>query len=265
MYSSFQLAKKYAKYYLTAYNGKGHGMHSPFVYDFIANVLNDKEQYDCYATIEKRRKELLQDKSIIEVQDFGAGSSVIKTNKRVVKDIAASSLKPTKYAQLLFRIAKYYKAKNIIELGTSFGTSTAYLASADAGATVNTCEGAAAIAGIAKQTFIQLQLNNIQFTEGDFAKTFQPLLERSAATDLAFIDGNHRKEPTLDYFRQLLTHIHPSSIMIFDDIHWSIEMEEAWEQIKADPAVTLTIDLFFIGLVFVSPDFKVKQHFTIRF
>src|SRR5690348_7937869 len=109
MYSNYQLAKKYIRYFFTAQNGKGHGIHSPFVFDFIIHVLNDKKEYGCYAAIEKRRQELLNDTSVIEVEDFGAGSSVIKTNTRVVKNIAQSSLKPKKFSQLLFRMVQYYQ------------------------------------------------------------------------------------------------------------------------------------------------------------
>ena len=129
MYSRFQLAKKYLTYYLTASNGKGHGIHSPFVFDFITNVLNDKKKYECYKAIEQRRKLLLNDPAVIEVEDFGAGSAVIKTNSRVVKNIAASSLKPEKFSQLLFRMVQYYQPKTILELGTAFGITSAYLAS----------------------------------------------------------------------------------------------------------------------------------------
>ena len=129
MYSSLQLAKKYVHYLLTAHNGKGHGVHSPFVFDFIIHVLNDKKKYDCYPKIESVRKQLLKNNNTIEVEDFGAGSAVIPFKNRMVKDIAASSLKKKKYAQLLFRVAKYYDSKTIVELGTSFGISTSYLAS----------------------------------------------------------------------------------------------------------------------------------------
>ncbi len=265
MYSRFQLAKKYLHYYLTASNGKGHGVHSPFVFDFIQHVLNDKKNYPCYSIIEAKRKELLGNETVIEVADLGAGSSVIKTNERVVKDIAASSLKPKKYAQLLFRVAQYYKPKTILELGTSFGISTAYLASANTPAAVHTCEGASSIAAVAKQNFNELGLKNIQITEGDFTNTLPPLLSQLNKVDLAFIDGNHRKEPTLNYFQQLLNHSTASSVFIFDDIHWSNGMEEAWEEIKQHPSVTLTIDLFFIGIVILSPDITHKQQFSVRF
>jgi predicted O-methyltransferase YrrM len=265
LFSTFQLAKKYLRYYFTAASGEGHGVHSPFVFEFIRHVLKDKRSYDCYKFIEDKRLELLKNNETVEVEDFGAGSSVIKSNKRVIKNIAASSLKPKKFAQLLFRIVQYYQPGNILELGTSLGITTAYLAKANETSKVFTCEGSKNIAAIAQKNFEDLGLKNVRLTIGHFADTMQPLLKRIEKVDLAFIDGNHRKQPTLDYFETLLQHSKTSTILIFDDIHWSEEMEAAWSDIKAHSAVTLTIDLFFIGLVFINPDFKVKQHFTIRF
>lgn len=265
MFSKYQLIKKYFHYYLTASNAKGHGIHSPFVFDFIKQVKNDKKQYSCFQLIEARRKALLHDSTIIEVEDFGAGSSVIKTNKRVVKDIARSSLKPKKFSQLLFRMVQYYQPKTILELGTSFGITTAYLASGYATSKIFTCEGASNIAAIAKYTFSKLNLQNIDLTEGDFKNTLPQLLQELKHIDFAFVDGNHRKAPTLDYFTQLLQYSHLYTILVFDDIHWSAEMEDAWASIQQHQAVTLTIDLFFIGIVCINSDIKVKQHFTIRF
>src|SRR6185437_1790478 len=265
MYSAFQLAKKYFNYYLSAHNGKGHGVHSPFVFDFIIHVLNDKKKYDCYPKVELLRKNLLNNNTIIEVEDFGAGSAVIPFKNRIVKDIAASSLKKKKYAQLLFRIAKYYEAKTIVELGTSFGITTCYLASANPASKVLTFEGAKNIAKIASDNFKKCGLKNIKLIEGDFNKTLSTNEQLITNVDLLFIDGNHRKEATLQYFHFFLNKSTNNSIFIFDDIHWSEEMEEAWKAIQQHDSVTLTIDLFFIGLVFFSKDFKVKQHFTIRF
>lgn len=265
MFSKFQLAKKYIHYYLTASNGRGHGVHSPFIFDFVKNILRDKNQYSCYAAIELQREQLLNSNELIEVEDFGAGSAVMKSNKRIIKNIAASSLKPKKFAQLLFRIVQYYQPATIIELGTSLGITTCYLAKGNEAGKVFTCEGSATIAAIAQKNFEQSQLNNIKLTLGDFAKTFQLLLDKTGKVDLAFVDGNHRKQPTLDYFTKLLNHSTTSTILIFDDIHWSEEMEAAWSVIQQHPTVTLTIDLFFIGLVFINPNFKEKQHFSIRF
>ena len=265
MYSPLALARKYLHYYNKASNGKGHGTHSPFVYDFIINVLNDKKKYDCYGKIEPLREDLMANSKEIEVEDFGAGSSVIPFKKRKVKSIAASSLKKKKFAQLLFRIARYYKAKTVVELGTSLGITASYFACANKESIIYTLEGSENIAAIASENFKKAGLSNIQMIIGSFDNTLPDLIDKLEIVDLLFIDGNHRKKPTLAYFENFLKKAADHSIFIFDDIHWSEEMEEAWEDIKNHSSVTLTIDLFFIGLVFFSKDFKVKQNFAIRF
>ena len=265
MYSSFQLSKKYLHYYIHARNGKGHGIHSPFVFDFVIHVLNDAHNYECYDKIEPLREELLIDNSIIEVEDFGAGSAVMPSAKRKIKAIAKSSLKNKKFAKLLFRIVNYYKPETIVELGTSFGITSCYLACANKGSLVHTFEGSTSIATIASRNFKKAGLQNINLVTGKFDETFLSTLATIQKVGFAFVDGNHRKTATLDYFSYLQKKSAEGSIFIFDDIHWSLEMEEAWEQIQQHPSVTLTIDLFFIGVVFFNPDFKVRQHFTIRF
>jgi predicted O-methyltransferase YrrM len=265
MYSPFQLGKKYLKYRVSASNSKGHGVHSPFVFEFIANVLNDRGEYYCYQPIETLRSKLKTDKTVLDLEDFGAGSRVHTSYKRKVSEIATSSLKQKKFAQLLFRMVNHYQPKNVLELGTSLGVTTAYLASANTKTPIITMEGAKAVASIAKKNFESLRLENINVVEGNFDNTLKPVLEKLHEIDFAFIDGNHRKEPTINYYKQLLPFINEHSILIFDDVHWSKEMEEAWEYIKANDAVTLSIDLFFIGIVFFRKEQKVKQHFTIRF
>jgi predicted O-methyltransferase YrrM len=265
MYSSFQLALKYFKYWLTAANAKGHGVHSPFVYDFIKNILNDKRQFDCFRYIESLRSELKNDNTEINVPDFGAGSRMQLNNKRKISAIARSSLKPKKYSQLLFRIVHYYKPATIIELGTSLGITTSYLSFANPDAGIITMEGAHEVAAVARKNFNQLYLSNIKIIEGNFDETLSIVNSQLSIVDFAFIDGNHRKQPTLNYFHQLLNKASESSIFIFDDIHWSEEMEEAWNEIKQHSSVTLTIDLFFIGIVFFRTEQKTKEHFVIRF
>lgn len=265
MYSTFQLAFKYLNYYLTASNGKGHGIHSPFVFDFVTQVLNDRKDYDDYDRVEKLRKRLLDDQTVLTIEDYGAGSSSSKTNERSVSSIARRAVKSKKYAQLLYRIVKYYQPQTIIELGTSLGITTSYLSLAKPGGNVFTLEGSEEIANVARQNFDELELQKIKLTEGNFNYTLPSILYHLSSADIAFIDGNHRREPTLNYFNWLLEKTNPNSIFIFDDIHWSAEMEQAWNTIKDYPAVKCSIDLFFIGIIFFRQEFKGKQHFTIRF
>jgi predicted O-methyltransferase YrrM len=272
MYNPVTLAVKYFRYYITASNGKGHGVHSPFIFDFIINVLKDDRYFKSYGEIENLRKKLLLDKHVLQVEDFGAGPGSSKRelskeqpDQRSIASIAGNAAKPEKFGRLLFRMVNYYQSETILELGTSLGISTAYLAAANTNARVITMEGAAEIAEIAKRNFKMLELKNIEQVQGNFDETLSSVISKISQIDFAFIDGNHRQEPTEHYFNQLLSRTGPSSILVFDDIHWSKEMELAWETIKKDARVTCTIDLFFIGIVFFNTSFKEKQNITIRF
>jgi predicted O-methyltransferase YrrM len=197
------------------------------------------------------------------------GHGIAEGNGRVVhrrvSDLARHAAKSEKLGKLLFRIARYYDPGLILELGTSLGLSTAYLATGGKHAGVVTIEGAEAVAAVAAQNLQSLGLGAVEVVKGNFDDVLIPTLSKKMPADLAFIDGNHRKEPTIRYFNLLMDRMSPASILIFDDIHWSQEMEAAWEVIKQDPRVYLTVDLFFTGLVFLRSEFKVKQHFTIRF
>jgi predicted O-methyltransferase YrrM len=280
MYSPVRLARKYLHYYFTAANGKGHGIHSPFVFDFVTSVLNDRGPYPAWAAIEALRQRLRGDDRLLEVEDLGAGSArdgaglardgagLVRNvaRARSIADIARRAAKPPRLGQLLFRVARRYRPSVVLELGTSLGLSTAYLAAgAPVGATVWTIEGSDAIAKTAGDNLRGLELANVEVLTGNFDDLLEPLLDKIGPVDMAFVDGNHRREPTLRYFDSLMRHAGRSAVLIFDDIHWSREMEQAWREIREDPRVFLTIDLFFIGLVVVRDEFKVRQGFTIRF
>lgn len=265
MYDAPFLALKYFRYYLSASNGKGHGTHSPFIYHFITRVLNDKAHYTAYKITEDLRSRLLKDSRILFIEDYGAGSAVSKKHERSIKSIARNAAKSKKFGQLLFRMVKYYQPGTILELGTSLGITTSYLSLANPSSKIVTVEGAKEIAAMAALNFRQLAIDNIELVQGNFDNILPEILTRISLVDFAFIDGNHRKVPTENYFQMLLPHLHNESLLVFDDIHWSKEMEQAWETIKMHPEVRCTIDLFFIGIVVFRKEFREKQHFTIRF
>lgn len=223
-------------------------------------MINKKGSYYSFDKIEHLRKKLLISKKEIDVTDFGTGRS----GKRKVSEIAEQSLKNEKYGQLLFRLAYHFKPNTILELGTSLGITTCYLASANPTSKVITIEGSSEIANEAKKNFNELGLDTIETIIGNFDSVLPSVTSRQSSVDFVFIDGNHRKEPTLRYFNQLLEHAINDTIFIFDDIHWSDDMEEAWEEIKNHPKVTVTIDLFFLGLIFFRKE-QVKENFTLRF
>lgn len=265
MYSKPRLIQKYISWYFTASNSKGHGIHSPFIFSFITKVLNDNTAYTSYSQVELLRKQLLDDHTVLTIEDFGAGSVMDKSNRRTVSSIAKNAAKPKKFGQLLFRMVKYYQPRVVLELGTSLGITTSYFAAANPGAVITTLEGAKEVAAVARKNFTALSLQPISIVEGDFDVVLSPVLSDMQSVDFCFVDGNHRREPTERYFQQLLPLTHNDSIIIFDDIHWSREMEEAWATIRNHPAVRCSVDLFFIGIVFFRQEFHEKQHFNIRF
>lgn len=241
-----------------------HGVHSPFVYDLISQVLRSSTELPEFGTIEALRDDLLDSEQTIRVNDLGAGSRVFDLPVRRVADTARTALKTPQQAQMLFRLARYFQARNVLELGTSFGITTLYLAlGADEG-TVHTIEGCPQTMRIAQHHFDQLKQRNIVPMLGSFRSKLPETLQRMGEADLVFIDGHHAKEPTVDYFGQCLAKAHNDTVFVFDDIHWSRGMEQAWEEVKAHPRVTVTIDLYNLGLVFLRSE-QAKEHFTLRY
>ncbi len=264
MYSPLTLAYKYSSWWLKASNSKGHGMHSPFVFDFISKILNDRSTYPAYDKVEEVRKKLLKDQTVLMVVDLGAGSGNAAGDRRTVASIARNASKPKKWGKFLYRVVKYYQPGNILELGTSLGISTAYLALGNSDAKLTSLEGAPMIASKAKENLDELGIKNVDQWIGHFDEILPTVLNDKTTRDLIFVDGNHRKEPTLKYFEWILENTDSGSIIIFDDIHWSQEMEKAWEIIRKDPRVRCSLDLFFVGLVFFRDEFYEKLDFSIR-
>ena len=257
-----RLIWKFLNYYL-----KGRSkyyIHSPFVYQLVTEVILKKGEHPAFKDVEKLRKALLNSEQVLEVEDFGAGSHKGLNKQRKVSDIARYAAKPKKFAQLLFRFADHFKPAYMLEFGSSLGISTLYQALPGHYQQFISMEGSSAIAKMAQAHVQQFNLQRVDIRKGNFDKILDDVLKEFPQLDYVFFDGNHQKEPTLRYFEQCLPLAHNNSLFVFDDIHWSDEMESAWETIKAHPEVQLTIDLFFIGLVFFRKE-QAKQHFVIRF
>jgi predicted O-methyltransferase YrrM len=264
-YNTLTLINKYISYLWKASNGRGHGVHSPYVYAFIKNVLNTSSKGKGIHAIELYRQQLLYNQKEITVLDLGAGADWQGSKSKTIAQIAKGALKSKKYSTLLNRIVAYYQPNQILEMGTSLGITTCYLAEGVPMASVATMEGAPAVAKEALNTFNNLGYKNIKLINGNFDETLPNYLNSIESIGIAYVDGNHRYAPTIQYFNLLLNKSDEQSILIFDDIHWSREMEKAWEEIKADARVSLTIDLFYIGIVFLKKGNKEKENFTIKF
>jgi len=252
----------YLKY--NALKTNEHGIHSPFVFDLYNKVLKNNVPFYAYAEMENLREQLLSDSRSIEVNDLGAGSGAGLKKSRKISAIAQTAAKAPKYAQLLFRLVDHFQPATILELGTSLGMGTMYLAIARSKSRVITMEGCAETRKIALENFRKASLQNITSIEGNFDTELPQLLKQEKSLDLVYFDGNHRKEATLDYFEQCLEKANENSVFIVDDIYWSKGMTEAWETIKAHPEVTVTLDLFQLGIVFFRT-VQAKQHFVLAY
>lgn len=244
-----------------------HAVHSPFVFNLITKCFYDKKSKPEYSILKEYRKALLTNKNSIEVTDFGAGSKVFKSNTREISKIAKTAGISPKRAELLFRIVHYFQPSSILEIGTSLGLATSALSlgsrSVGTKAKITTLEGCPETAKIAQNQFRQFGLTNINSVVTEFNSYLSDFQLSPFDFHLIYFDGNHSKKATVDYFELLLPSITNDSVWIFDDIHWSPEMEEAWEIIKNHPKVKVTIDTFQWGLVFFRRE-QEKQHFVIR-
>ena len=240
-----------------------HGVHSPFIYQLSAQVLRRGDvPPDCLA-IEQLRDDLLDSDQTIMVNDLGAGSQVMTSPARRVSDIARTALKSQREAVLLYNLARFLRPTTILELGTSFGLSTLYLARGAPEARVYTIEGCPQTHRIAQHHFELLKQGNIEPVLGSFRTRLPDVMGELDRLDLAFIDGHHEETATLDYVEKCLGHAHEGTLIIVDDIHWSRGMREAWRAIKDHPKVTITVDLFKMGLVFLRTE-QAPQHFKLR-
>jgi predicted O-methyltransferase YrrM len=252
--------KDYIRYYFRAKTK--YAIHSPFVFEFVTKVLNQKKvNNEQIENIEKIRRELLHSSKEINVVDFGAGSYSQQTNLRKVKEIVKSSSKSRKQANLLYRITNYYKLNDVMELGTSLGISSMYLATV--GGNVVTIEGCPETAMLAEENFTRLGFKNIQQRIGNIDNLL-PEIVKQQTFDCVFFDGNHTEEATIRYFELCLKSIMNESVFIFDDINWSEGMKKAWSNIRQHNSVSVTINLYFMGIVFFRKELS-KEDFIIRF
>jgi len=284
-------------YFFSAQNE--HGLHSPFVFDLYLNLIKKDAVSPDYDRIEAIRQQMLQSSEQIRVTDYGAGSKVNASPVREVRDIAKNSKKSARLGRLFYRLIQQFNYEYIFDLGTSLGLTTLYLA-ANSKTQVTTFEGCPETAKVAMRNFEQFAVYSPKSTVGNLERikgheaiesqqspitnhqseidnrqsaiqtivgnldevlTFQ--VTAAPKIDFAFFDANHRYEPTIRYFETCLQKAHNDSLFVFDDIHWSAEMEAAWAYIKAHPSVTVTIDLFAVGLVFFRKQ-QPKQDFVLR-
>ena len=251
MIQKLRIALKKLQFYYRASNSKGHGTHSPFVYTFIKEILNDTRCFYAYEEIGFLKKELLRDKRKINYNG----------KETTIAELAKQSL-PDKYNQLLFRIIAYFKPKSILEIGSSLGISTAYLAAANENNQVDGVESNELVAIISKQNFRELSLQNVSIET--LLDTLLTEAKRDKKTyDLIFV--NDISEGISDIYLKISSLLNEDTIVVFRDINSSSAINKSWTKIKHQATITISIELFGMGFVFFRKEQLKKEHFAVRF
>lgn len=239
-------------------------IHSPFLFELMRFVFNDSSKNfpKEFEVIEEQRKKMHKDSSLVNYEDFGAGGDVERKKTMSLQAISALAVKQSKYSRFLYRLIQYQKSTEVVELGTSLGITTAYLSLACN--KVHTVEADKNILSVAKNNWQQLFINNVHSYCFDLNDAWNKLSDHVNTIDFLFIDANHRKEAMIRYVLQALPYIHQRSVIVLDDIHWSEETKEAWEILKKRKEVSLSFDIFQMGVLFFDSNLS-KQHFTLRY
>lgn len=238
-----------------------HSIHSPFFFDFYRQVIQASKKESDDTEAEKLRTALLTNTTEITLEDLGAGSAATSGSRRTLAEIAKVSASPARLSRLYLSILRYYDARYVIELGTSIGLNTLYLAQKK-DARIFTFEGSPALINIALTHFESLDKTNIKLIEGNIDTTLPNFLQQTDKVNFVLMDANHRYEPTLRYFNLLIRRLNEKSVVVIDDIHWSEEMEKAWKELAQHKLVYGSIDLYRCGILFFDPALN-RQHFVL--
>ncbi|HMP25185.1 MAG TPA: class I SAM-dependent methyltransferase [Saprospiraceae bacterium] len=256
-----RLAGRYARYFARA--STIYDLHSPFVAAWTQAVLEDSRHFYAFAEIALLRERLRFDRSPLRIVDYGAGSLVNPSPVRTVADLAQHAAIAPATGRQLFRLAQFCKPRTILEMGTSLGLSTLYLRGGALNARLITLEGCPDVAAQARQNFQLMNANSIELLEGAFAATLPTALTNLATLDLLFLDGDHRADATLGYFAQCLPFANEQSVFVIADIHWSEAMQQAWQQMRQHPRISLSIDVFHFGVLFFHKAARQTEHYTL--
>lgn len=239
-------------------------VHSPFLSHWLEAVIEDDREFYAFDEAEMIRHYWLYSTQTVDYSiDHGAGSRAGQARRRKVKDMVRSSAIDQETGRRLFRMVNYHQPKTILELGTNLGLSSLYIQGACPSARLITIEGHPEVAALAKSSFRRAKKQVPDIRIGTFGDELPKALAEMEQLDFVFIDGDHRYDSTIVYVEELLPKLHDRSILIIGDIHWSPGMEQAWEELCRHPRVTMSVDLFHIGVLFFRPEQQEIEHFTL--
>lgn len=193
---------------------RGHGVHSPFVFNLINKVIEEKSPYYAYLDI-----------------------------RREVNKIITPSLYVQKQNLLAFRLVNYFNAFNILELGSKFGVNTLSMLTFSKQAHCYCYEP-----DIQKKEIAEKILNNylsqVTFLNSPFD------IKVNALFDAIFIDLKHNSCIAKDNFDQVLALCSEKTFLFVDGIRENEKLNQIWSCLSDNERRTAKLDFFHFGILF---------------
>ncbi|MCC8170698.1 MAG: SAM-dependent methyltransferase [Parabacteroides sp.] len=240
---------------------KGFDVHSPFVFNLITKVIEERHSYYRFDTIESERRKLLYCPDRVEYPDRRRKN---RLRTCTVAELVQCEAITRKKGMLLFRLVTYFGSRNIVQVGTEAGISTLYLTSYAAGLACVALEASPRLAGIAGKLLNKQGRNPVDIRTGDYAALLPAALGGLPQVDFVFFNTAHEGLRNSLFFREAVTYVHPGTVFVFDGISNGKEMKAFWKEVRANPAVTVSIDLDSMGLAFFDPKLY-KRNYIVYF
>ncbi|MCF8236593.1 MAG: class I SAM-dependent methyltransferase [Saprospiraceae bacterium] len=252
----FKLIQLFTYYWQarTAYS-----MHSPLLYSFCREVLDDRRSFYAFEEIEIWRYHLLHESSELHVVDLGAGGQDALDQNRIVSSIAKTSLSPPWKCRYLFRMVLWWKPDLLLEFGTSLGVSTAYLAAASIHTPLITVDGSDSHLQLARKGWNKLGLDHIEEWNLSFQQAIQRIPWDQHGRILIYLDGDHRPARVLEILQTIQEKTRHPFLVIIDDIRWSDDMWAGWQEWRSAFQSGAWLDLYQVGIWIQDPAFLEPQ------
>lgn len=232
----------------------GRHIHSPYLFEFVHEVVFNSPDIKVPQEISEMHRLLRKDQTTIPADQMRVGSKVDRSTGRTVQSFIRGSSVTEKNGELLFRITNWFKPDMILELGTGLGISTMYMGWGWPGVPLHSIEGNTERAAYAAQLVCRCHLEQVSIHWGDLENKLEEVLPLIEGRFVAFVDANHRYEPTIRYVKSILERAGDEAVIVMDDIYWSRGMQRAWKEVISWPEIRVSIDLYHMGILLLRKD-----------
>lgn len=239
---------------------RGYGVHSPFVFNLITKVIEEKCSYYSFYDIELLRRELYYREDKLPCPDRSHPGRM--KYRQIGEIVYCEAIKPS-HGKLLFRLANYFKSQRILQIGPNVGISTLYLTSYAKEVRCIALENVPQFAEIARQVFERAG-KHIDLRVGSYASLLPQALRDLGEVDLVYFNTLYEQQHTEALFESCLPYVGDWTLFVFEGIKSSQRMRAFWDAVCARPEVTVTIDLYTMGIVFFNPKLH-KQNYIVYF